>query len=295
MNAALHLVITLVICTCAVRPLAHARWVWRAPRVGIALWQMLALAWVLCAVGTFVAIGLSPYGTDIPSAFGQWLDGDAPEGFTTQHLTVLAAGLGIALALLVTLGVSWIGVLRTRHRHRQVLELVARTDPAVPGALVLDHPLAVAYCVPGMRAKVVLSSGALQALTPDEVAAVLAHEQTHLRERHDLVLQPFAALRRLAPRLGLISLAAAAVGLLVEMRADEGACQHQKPGSLVTALSRFSAVSPPPGTLGMTDVAVSARLERITGHATPLPLITRWLVVIAGAILVSTPLSFLAF
>jgi Zn-dependent protease with chaperone function len=293
MNAALHLVITLVICVWAVRPLARARWVWRAPRVGILLWQMLALTSVLCAVGAFVAIGLAPYGKDIPAAFAQWLGSEAPNDFTTLHVVVLVTGFGLALALLAALAISWAGVLRTRRRHRQVLGLVARQDPAAPGALVLDHPLAVAYCLPGMRGRIVLSSGALRILAPNQVAAVLAHERIHVRERHDLVLLPFAALRRLLPRLRLVSLAAEAVALLVEMRADEGACQHQRPGSLATALSRFTAVSPPPGALGVSDAAVSARLTRIAENVAPLPLVARWLTVAAGLVLVSTPLSFL--
>jgi Zn-dependent protease with chaperone function len=182
---------------------------------------------------------------------------------------------------------SWIKVLRTRRRHRQVLDLVARRDPAAPGALVLDHPLAVAYCLPGIRGKLVLSSGALESLTADQVAAVLAHERTHVRERHDLVLLPFVAFRWLAPVI------AEAVALLVEMRADEGACQAEEPRSLATALRRFGTVATPPGTLGMSDLAISARLERIAARSTPLPLVSRWLVVLTGAVLVSTPLSFL--
>lgn len=292
MNAALHLVITLVICTCVIGPLARAQWVWRAPRVGIALWQMLALTWLLCAVGTLVAIGLAPYGKDIPQAFGQWLGTEPADGFTTLHLAVLVAGIGLTVAVLAALAVSWISVSRLRRRHRDLLGLVARQDAAAPGALILDHPLAVAYCLPGIRGKVVLSSGALESLTPDQLAAVLAHEQTHMRERHDLVLLPFAALRRLAPRSRMVSRAVEAVALLVEMRADEGACERQQPTSLASALSRFGAVSPPPGALGVNE-AVLARIERITHHRRPLPITTRWLALVTGLVLVSTPLSFL--
>lgn len=72
MSPTLHLLVTLAICTGVVRPLARARWVWRAPRISIALWQMLAATWVLCAVGTLLAIGLSVYGSDIPTALARW-------------------------------------------------------------------------------------------------------------------------------------------------------------------------------------------------------------------------------
>jgi Zn-dependent protease with chaperone function len=246
-----HLVITLVICLATLRPLADARWVWRSPRTGILLWQMVALTAVLCVGG--IAFLVTP-----------WL------------------GVAFTGLLLGAVAHQWAATLRKRHRHRQILSLVAREDTAVPGVLVLDHPLTVAYCVPGLRSRVVVSSGALATLTPDEVAAVLAHEQTHARERHDLVLLPFLVLRPLC------RFAADAVALLVEMRADQSAA----PRSLATALHRFTAVTPP-GALGMADAAVVARLQRL--HQEPLPNVVCWLVVLAGLTLVSTPLSFLVW
>jgi Zn-dependent protease with chaperone function len=192
------------------------------------------------------------------------------------------AGAAFACALPAAVAYRWSGTLRARRRHRRVLSLVAREDTAVPGVLVLDHPLTVAYCVPGLRSHVVVSSGALATLTRDEVAAVLAHERTHARERHDLVLLPFHVLRPLCRS------AADAVALLVEMRADQSAA----PGSLATALRRFTPVTPP-GALGMADAAVAARLQRLSQE--PLPAAVCWLVVLAGLTLVSTPLSFLVW
>jgi Zn-dependent protease with chaperone function len=295
MNATLHLVVTLVLCTLLVRPLARARWVWRSPRTGILLWQMLMLTWMLCAVGAVFAIGLSPYGRDIPAALGHWLGGTRPVGFTAVHMIVLVAGVTLAVGLVVALGWSWVRVARVRRRHRDLLALVAREDADLPGVLILDHPLTVAYCLPGLRAQVVLSSGALSTLSAQEVAAVLAHERTHARERHDLVLLPFAALRRLLPGSRLMAAAAEAVALLVEMRADQGACRDQNAGSLAHALRRFRhvAASPPPGAIGIADGTVDARLFRLSRGMVPLPLWVRWLVLVSGVVLVSTPLSFL--
>ena len=87
-------------------------------------------------------------------------------------------------------------MLRARQRQRVLLSLLAHGDPKVPGALVVDHPAAAAYCLPGLRSAIVISAGALDLLDADELAAVLAHERAHLRERHDLVLLPFLALLR---------------------------------------------------------------------------------------------------
>ena len=90
-------------------------------------------------------------------------------------------------------------MLRDRRRHRALLSLLAHGDPKVPGALVVDYPAAAAYCVPGLRSRIVISAGALDLLDQAELAAVLAHERAHLRERHDLVLLPFTALARAFP------------------------------------------------------------------------------------------------
>ncbi len=255
MTTTVHLVVTLAVCLVAARPLANARWMWRSPRTGILLWQMVALTVALCAGG--ILFQVSP-----------WLGSALPAG------------------LLAAVAWRWTTTLRARRRHRQVLSLVARSESALPGVLVLDHPLTVAYCVPGLRPHVVVSSGALATLRRDEVAAVLAHEQTHVRERHDLVLLPFLVLRPLC------RFAADAVALLVEMRADQSAA----PGSLASALHRFTAVTPP-GALGMADQtaddAVVARLQRLQQE--PLPAVVCWLVVLVGLTLVSTPLSFLVW
>ncbi|MGI5158769.1 M48 family metalloprotease [Microbispora sp. CA-102843] len=49
-------------------------------------------------------------------------------------------------------------------------------------------------CVPGRRARIVLSRGTLDLLERQELLAVLGHERAHARGRHDLILLPFIAL-----------------------------------------------------------------------------------------------------
>ena len=146
------------------------------------------------------------------------------------------------------------GVVRARRRHRALLALVAHGDPEVPGTLVLDHPAAAAYCVPGVRSQVVVSAGTLELLGPYELAAVLAHERAHARERHDLVLLPFTSLRRIFPQSSIIARTLDAVELLIEMAADDRAGRHRPAKELATALLRFASAGPAPtpaGTLGV--------------------------------------------
>ncbi|GAA1310527.1 M56 family metallopeptidase [Saccharothrix xinjiangensis] len=293
MNAFWHLAGTLVLCTVVAGPLARARWVWRSPHTGVALWQMVGLTWALSVVGLLLEVGLAPYGAPIPVALGRWFD-DAVRGDLTPLAVLVVLGLLSGADLLIGLGWTWWSVLRVRRRHRDVLALVARRDEAAPGALVVDHPLVVAYCVPGARSAVVLSSGALDALTPDQLDAVLEHEHTHARERHDLVLLPFSALCSVLPRVRVVREVADAVALLVEMCADYRAGLRCDARSLAAALRRFSAARPPEGALGAADVAVRARLARLEGMS-PLPAAARWSVLCTGLVMVSTPLSSLVW
>ena len=124
----------------------------------------------------------------------------APPGLLAALRLLCLAASAALLALLCWVLIAASGaVLRDRRRHRALLSLLAHGDPKVPGALVVDYPAAAAYCVPGLRSRIVISAGALDLLDQAELAAVLAHERAHLRERHDLVLLPFTALCRAFP------------------------------------------------------------------------------------------------
>lgn len=289
MSAALHLVVTLAICTVAAHFLVRARWVWRAPGTGIVLWQLLAATWVLSVAGGLITLGLDPYDAPIPQALAAWA-ADPASAVAGDGLVI--AGLLVLGAFAAALVWSWCAVSRVRRRHRDVLVLVSRQDDAAPGALVVDHPAAVAYCLPGTPSSIVLSTGALRSLSAPELSAVLAHEHSHARERHDLVLLPFSALCAVLPKVRLARSVARAVALLVEMRADESASLRHGAQPLAAALRRFGTARPPEGALGAADISVEARLDRLAGLP-PLPVTLRWSALVGGLVLVATPLSFL--
>lgn len=297
MSALLHFVITLALCTVAAPWLARSRWLTRSPGIGVVTWQLLALTWVLCLVGGLLASGLLPYRASLPvalpAALGDVATGRAPAEFTAAHAGLFLAGVGAAAAAVGAVLLSWVAASRTRRRHRTLLALVAR-DCHLPDVLLLDHPMVTAYCVPGIRGQVVISSGALRVLTSAELNAVLAHERAHARERHDLAILPFSGLRRLAPRSGVLARVCDAVSLLLEMRADDVACRRHGVGPLAAALQRFRDLgsNPPASALGIGDASIDARLNRITRPGPVLGAPVRWLVLSTAAILVSTPISF---
>lgn len=253
--------------------LGRAHWPYRAPRAAILLWQATGLAWGLAIVGTALSVGLAPYGRGVLLGLGA-LSGRGVAPLGSVHYAALAAGAVVCGALLFALAAHVVHVVAARRRHRSLLALVARDDPGVPGALVLDHPGAAAYCLPGVRARVVVSAGTLRMLAPAELAAVLAHERAHARERHDLVLLPFASLRLALPGLPAVRDAIAAVHLLIEMRADDRARRQHASGPLARALVRFggaAAGDAPCGALGAAGHEVVARVRRLVRPQPELP------------------------
>src|SRR3984957_7121698 len=276
------------------------------------LWQAMGLGWGVAAIGTLAALGADPEGSGVAGGALTVLDravrnvtGEIRPPGLTAGMRLLSLGASAALlALLCWVLIASAGaVLRDRRRHRALLSLLAHGDPKVPGALVVDYPAAAAYCVPGLRSRIVISAGALDLLDQAELAAVLAHERAHLRERHDLVLLPFTALARAFPWSVLVQRSYASVALLVEMLADDHAARRRPARELVTALIRVGAAgSPgsPAGTLAMADDSsaegesgVTARVERLLTPAPGLGLAARLLVCGTAAALVVVPAALL--
>src|SRR5262249_5226860 len=138
---------------------------------------------------------------------------------------------------------------------------------------ILDHPDAVAYCLPGLRSRVVLSAGVLDLLDAGELSAVLAHERAHLAERHDLVVLPFVAWGAALPFVPGVRLAQAAVAGRVERGADDGAGAVAAPAALAAAIARIGAGAPH-GALAASRSAVLTRVDRLLDPPAPAP---RWL------------------
>ena len=118
----------------------------------------------------------------------------------------------------------------------------------------------------------------------------------HLRERHDLVLRPFTALRRAFPKSVTCTDAHRAVALLVEMLADDRALRSRPARELVSALVRFCTAGPgpaPAGTLGVGEGEVTARVTRLLHPARPLPAFAVAAIFLAAALLVTAPVTLL--
>jgi Zn-dependent protease with chaperone function len=287
--------------------LASANWPYRSPAAAILLWQALGLSWGLAAVGALAGLGAVPgrYGVAGGALSGAAtalrdtaLGFRAPAFAGAARLAVLTASAALLALLCWVLLAASTAVVVARRRHRVLLSLLAHGDPKVPGALVVDHPAAAAYCVPGLRSQIVVSAGTLDLLDQAELAAVLAHERAHLRARHDLVLLPFCALARAFPRARLVRRARANVALLVEMLADDQALRQRPARELATALLRVGvsgASQTPSGALAATDTEVVARVTRLLAPPARLSLPAQALICSAAALLVAVPVTLLLF
>jgi Zn-dependent protease with chaperone function len=290
--------------------LVQATWPYRAPAAAILLWQALGLSWGLAAVGALAAAGA------VPARFGVTGGALAGAGRALRDLRLslgvsaglvqglrllcVAAGAGLLVLLCWVLLAASAAVFRARRRQRVLLSLLARGDPKAPGAVVVDHAPAAAYCVPGLRSHIVISTGTLNLLDPAELAAVLAHERAHLRERHDLVLLPFTALRRAFPWARLPRQAQCAVSLLIEMLADDYARRRSPARQLATALMRVGAQGAgmvPSGALAVAaePAEVATRVARLLTPAPRLPRHAVALVCAVAVALVVAPVALLVF
>ena len=302
----------------AASALARARWPARSPAAAIVLWQALGLGWGLAAVGVLAGLGArSDHAGVALSALAfarQVLTGQGPGGLAgLVRLGFVAASLVLFVLLVWVLVASSAAVLRARRRQRELLSLLGHGDPKVPGALVVDHPAAAAYCVPGLRSRIVVSAGTLELLDQAELAAVLAHERAHLRERHDLVLLPFTALLRAFRWSPAARDAAGSVALLLEMLADDHAVGYvaaaaagergpergrQRPARpLAMALLRVGAAGPgtvPCGALAVADGGdVAVRVARLLAPPPGLRAAALALVGCTALALVAVPAAFL--
>jgi len=286
------LVLGVVLAEPASRGFSKARWTRRDPVGALLVWQAIGLAGGLSLVGCGVVYGLSPLGDSLPAAVGtlvrEWNEGRWPARFDAVHLIAALASVGVGARLLWVLGTMYARTVRARRRHRDLLDVLATPWPDSPGTRVLDHPQPVAYCLPGRSSRLVVSAGVLEALEPEEVWAVLAHERSHLRERHDLVVLPFVAWGATAPFVRGMECAQVAVAELIEMRADDVAACKSEPHELVGALKTVGGSAPAAALSSFTD-ALEARIERISSHPRPLPWAARIGVRVCAVALVAVP------
>lgn len=256
--------------------LARASWPLRAPRAAVVLWQSIAVAAALSAFSAGIAIASKLF---VPGNDGRptTLLGEIDQlGWPLWLLSITVFGLTLLIGVRLTVaGIQvFISTRRRRSYHRTLVDILGvHHDRAAAQACtraselrILDVAQPLAYCLPGVRGRVVVSEGALSALADDEVTAILTHERAHLRARHDLVLEAFIAVYVAFPRFVRSRSALDAVRLLIELLADDAAVRAAGPAPLARALVACAAGRAPKGALAAGGPTTVIRVRRLAGQ-----------------------------
>ncbi|GAA1450708.1 M56 family metallopeptidase [Nocardiopsis tropica] len=238
------------------------------PRTMLALWTAATAAWVLSCATLLAVLAADLLGPSVKGVLAACVS--LLQALERNHAGWgIAAGAALALAALLRLlwtaarqgraGLSWRrthhdGLLATAQRRRLHGQPVWLLETAEPGA----------YCVPGSRGGVVITRGALGALTASQARAVLAHERAHLRGRHHLVVAWARLLDRAFPGVPLFRAAAREVPVLVEWAADDHAVRTVGMRPLVHALGSLAGAAPAgaPQTLSIGGACPVERVRR---------------------------------
>ncbi|WP_327582293.1 M56 family metallopeptidase [Nonomuraea sp. NBC_00507] len=275
MIAAVLAVYAVLATTLLPRALIRARWSDRAPRLGISLWlaacaSAIASA-ILAAVATAVPADTIGHGmaSVIEACFAMLDNGFDPAAMPIGSWLALLVGALIVVWAASGVGTVLVTARRERRRHAEMLRLLGRRYSELD-AIVLDYDEPLVYCLPGRQAEMVITTAALRSLTPEHVAAVLAHEQAHLRGRHHLLLAVAEGLSRAFPGLPLFAKAKKEIVRLVELRADDVAACHHPRIHIAAALVSLATGRAPVFTLGAGGETALARIRRMLHPAVPL-------------------------
>lgn len=269
--------------------LARATWPMRAPRASIVLWQSIALAAVLSAFSAGIAIASRLFVVDADGRPTATITGEVEVlgwPLWIAYVAVFALTLLIGARLIVSVVQVAIATRRRRAHHRMVVDLVGKSQKS--GLRVLDVAEPLAYCLPGVRSRVVVSQGTLTALADNEIAAILSHERAHLRARHDLVLEMFTAVHAAFPRFVRSASALDAVRLLIELLADDAAVRAAGPTPLARALVACATGRTPAGALAAGGPTTVLRVRRLGGRGNSIVLAMTAYLAAAAVLVVPT-------
>jgi hypothetical protein len=277
--------------------LARARWPDGAPRLAIAAWFALTGSAVasVAAGGLALMVPTVRVSADLASLLAACVMALRAQYAHPGGAALTGAGAVLAVAVLAR--VAWCTAralaqaASMRRRHRLRLTLTGRPDPRL-GAFIVCHREPAAYCLPGSGSRIVVTTGAIDALDDGQLRAVLAHERAHLRGRHHLLVTIAGALSAAFPRVPAFRIAGEQVARLAELRADDAASAAAHRLAVAGALLNLGAAAPA-AALG-AGTADAARVRRLIDGPAVISRTRATAVVSAAAAVALVPLLLLA-
>jgi Zn-dependent protease with chaperone function len=272
--------------------LAEAAWVTRSPRAAVIMWQCIGVGAVVSGIGTGLAVAVYRYHVGFASGVRELAAG-LVSGHPLQGLGLPdALGLTLAADLLIVLVVVSCSfaasTIRSRARHRRLLDLLAKRSAELPGTDLIDDDRALAYCLPGRRPRIVISEGARRLLTPPQLRAVIEHERGHAQAHHALVLLPMVGIRKIFGWMPYARLAPREIACLLEMSADDFSARRSDPVSLATALVHMATSGQVPAcALAVSGNPVPRRVSRLLAASRTSKTAALMAGLVAGAVVVA--------
>ncbi len=257
--------------------LGRARWTARAPLLAIVTY--LAAGWSVIAAlglaGLTLAVHATALGGELSNLIGACLHRLQATYGTPGGAAVAGFGLTLAGAVAVRAALTAMTHFRAAGRqalrHAQTARLVGRPEPAL-GAVLVEHSQPAAYCVAGRQPTVILTTGAVRALDPGQLDAVLAHERAHLAGRHHWLVAMARIGREVLPFVPL-----------------DAATRARDPRLLATALVVLATPGSPAPALAAGATDSVQRIHRLLGPCEPLGRVRRRLLRATAAALALTP------
>ncbi len=153
------------------------------PRTAVQLGTAISLV-VALSTGLVLAVAAELAVTEVQALLQVGTEG-------AWHPSISALAIGAVAAILVT----WLSAAAVRSLVRSVRNLYSawhdanEINPTRQRVVVIDDSLPTAFAVTGYPGQVIVSTAMLEALDPDERAALLAHEDAHLRHHHQIYVQ----------------------------------------------------------------------------------------------------------
>jgi Zn-dependent protease with chaperone function len=190
----------------------------------------------------------------------------AAAGTALPLLALSLAVLMVRAGWLVHRAGCLVAALPTATVPPRLLQALARTDTR--GVICVAVEVPVAFCAGALRPQVVVSSGLVERLKPDELDAVLIHEQDHARRREPLARAIRQAAADVLFYMPLVRWWSQQQAIQAELRADRAAIQRLGARPVAGALRMLESASGLGGSVAFAG-AGAQRVAQVLGDPVP--------------------------
>lgn len=253
----------------------------RVPNTAVGLLLGAGALWLLALAALSLMLTWLVNGPDVlPSGLSgvcqRCLTAASPFASAGMIDTVIPVALLIALPVAGSMLLAVTAAMRGARRHRATAAIARDIAGHAGHAIVVGREVLltrdarpIAFSLPRRLGGIVVSRGLLAELQPDELAAVLAHEDEHVRGRHHLALAVLDAVFTPLRWIPLMSAICGAVPLYLEIAADEAAKRRGGTPALASALLKLGGRASEERTVGGGVVLHAAGPDRIGQLVSP--------------------------